>query len=242
MKAARTSPARLLACALLAAALPGCGERDVRLDPRAADPTAPLVFLAHPTTPPRCWTNADGAVVGADVDLARRIAGRMGRPLKVEAVAFEEILPRLKSGDADFGIATIAITEARRLDVDFSAPYAIGGNCFIYRAGSPRPRMSQIASVRVGAESGTTGDLYLCNHGADPVRFSRASDAVAALERGEIDAFFFDAAPLKSWAEQSGGRLAVTPLETREGYGIAVDRRRPDVLAAANAVVAENAD
>ena len=102
--------------------------------------------------------------------------------------------------------------------------------------------MSQVASIRVGAEYGTTGDLYLCNHGADPVRFSRASDAVAALERGEIDAVFFDAAPLESWAEQSGGRLVASPLETREGYGVAVDKRRPDVLAAADAVVAASGD
>ncbi len=227
---------------MLAGALSGCGERASGLDPRAADPAAPLVFLAHPTTPPRCWTNNAGEVVGADVDLARRIAERMGRRLVVESVAFEEILPRLKAGTADFGIATIAITEARRLDVDFSNPYAIGGNCFLYRADSPRPRMSQVASIRVGAEYGTTGDLYLCNHGADPVRFSRASDAVAALERGEIDAVFFDAAPLESWAEQSGGRLVASPLETREGYGVAVDKRRPDVLAAADAVVAASGD
>ena len=99
--------------------------------------------------------------------------------------------------------------------------------------------MSQIASLRVGAEPGTTGDLYLCNHGADPVRFARVTDAVAALRRGEVDAIFFDAVPLRSWAAQSGGRLVASPLETREGYGVAVNRRRPDVLAAANAVIAE---
>ena len=235
----KTSCIQFAAAAALAAAAAGCGGRAPSVDPRAADPSAPLVFLAHPTTPPRCWTNAAGVVVGEDVDLARRIAGRMGRTLSVEPVAFEDILPRLKAGTADFGIATIAITEARRLDVDFSEPYAIGGNCFLYRADGPRPRMSRIASARVGAEYGTTGDLYLCNHGADPVRFSHASDAVAALGRGEVDAVFFDAAPLRSWAEQSGGRLVVSPLETREGYGVAVDRRRPDVLAAANAVIAE---
>ena len=39
-------------------------------------------------------------------------------------------------------------------------------------------------------------------------------------------------------AERSGGRLAVTPQVTREFYGVAVDKRRPDVLAAANAVIA----
>lgn len=205
----------------------------------AVDPSVPLVFLTHPTTPPCCWTNAAGQCEGTDVDLARRIAARLARPLVVEAVAFEEIIPRLKAGTADFGIATITITEARWRDVEFSVPYATGGNCFLYRADGPRPRMSQIASLRVGAEPGTTGDLYLCNHGADPVRFARVTDAVAALRRGEVDAIFFDAVPLRSWAVQSGGRLVASPLETREGYGVAVNRRRPDVLAAANAVIAE---
>lgn len=205
----------------------------------AVDPSVPLVFLTHPTTPPCCWTNAAGQCEGTDVDLARRIAARLARPLVVEAVAFEEIIPRLKAGTADFGIATITITEARRRDVEFSVPYATGGNCFLYRADGPRPRMSQIASLRVGAEPGTTGDLYLCNHGADPVRFARVTDAVAALRRGEVDAIFFDAVPLRSWAAQSCGRLVASPLETREGYGVAVNRRRPDVLAAANAVIAE---
>ena len=241
MNAKRKILLRLSAAALLAAAFAGCGDRTPPPAPRAADPATPLVFLAHPTTPPRCWTNAAGAVVGEDVDLARRIADRMGRNLSVEAVAFEDILPRLKAGTADFGIATIAITEARQRDVAFSAPYAIGGNCFLYRADGPKPQMSQAASIRVGAETGTTGDLYLCRHGADPVRFYRADDAVAALARGEIDAVFFDDAPLRSWAEQSQGRLVASPLVTREGYGVAVDKRRSDVLAAANAVVAEAA-
>lgn len=219
------------------AGLVGCSGGGAR--PPAADASAPLVCLVHPTTPPCCWTNAAGRCEGTDVALARRIAARLSRPLAVEAVAFEEILPRLKAGTADFGIATITITEARRRDVDFSAPYATGGNCFLYRADGPRPRMSRIASFRVGAEPGTTGDLYLCRHGADPVRFARATDAVAALRRGDVDAIFFDAVPLRSWAAQSGGRLVASPLETREGYGVAVAKGRPDVLAAANAVIAE---
>jgi hypothetical protein len=54
-----------------------------------------------------------------------------------------------------------------------------------------------------------------------------------------VDAVFFDAMQLKTRAESSGGRLLVTPLETRYIYGVAVDKRRPDVLAAANAVIAE---
>lgn len=221
-------------------ALVGC-ERVARptVDPRIADASRPLVFLTHPAEPPCAYRDASGAIVGRDVDLARRIAAKMGRRLVVEGVEFSDILPRLKAGTADFGIATITITEARTRDVDFSAPYDTGGACFLYRTDGKRPRMSQLASLRVGVEADTVEDLYLCFHGCDPIRFTHLEDAVAALKKDAVDAVFFDAIPLKTCADGSGGRLAVTPLETRDGYGVAVDKRRPDVLAAANAVIAE---
>lgn len=225
---------------LALAALAGCSDRSGRqaADPRIADASRPLVFLTNPEEPPCSYVDASGQIAGSDVALARRIAAKMGRKLAVEGVPFPRILPRLREGTADFAISTITITEARRRDVDFSEPYKSGGGCFLYHAKGRRPRMSQLASLRVGVETDSSHDLYLCFHGCDPVRFDGLADSIAALEKGEIDAVFFDAIQLKSYAERSGGRLAVTPQVTREFYGVAVDKRRPDVLAAANAVIA----
>ena len=229
-------------CLLLAlVALVGCSDESGRqaIDPRIADASRPLVFLTSPAEPPCSYVDDAGAIVGTDVDLARRIALKMGRQLVVEGVDFTEILPRLRAGTADFAVATITITEARRRDVDFSEPYGMGGACFLYRKDGRKPRMSQIAALRIGIEADSAHERYLCLHGCDPIRFARVKEAIAALERNEIDAVFFDALQLKSKAATSGGRLLVTPLETRDDYGVAVDKRRPDVLAAANAVIAE---
>ena len=222
-------------------ALVGCSDRAARqaADPRIADTTRPLVFLTYPTEPPCSYTNESGEIVGTDVDLARRIADKMGRKLVVEGVEFNDILPRLREGTADFGIATIIITDARCRDVDFSEPYGIGGACFLYRRDGRKPRMSQLSTLRIGVESDSVHDLYICFHGCDPTRFVHLADAIAALERDECDAVFFDSIQLKAMAEASGGRLLVTPLETKDLYGVAVDKRRPDVLAAANAVITE---
>lgn len=229
-------------CLILAlVAIVGCSDWSARqsVDPRIADKSRPLVFLTYPTEPPCSYIAGDGAIAGTDVDLARRIAERMGRKLVVEGVEFKNILPRLRAGTADFGIATIIITDARRRDVDFSVPYGMGGACFLYRRDGRKPRMSQLATLRVGVESDSVHDLYLCFHGCDPIRFVHLKDAVAALEKSEVDAVFFDSIQLKTMAESSGGRLLVTPLETKDCYGVAVDKRRSDVLAAANAVIAE---
>ena len=226
---------------LALAAAAGCsgGGGSGAEDPRIADADRPLVLMTFPSVPPFSYRDATGAIVGTDIDLARKIADRLGRRLVVEGANFTDILPRLKAGTADMGIAAIAITDARRRDVDFSEPYFECGGCFLYRKAGRKPRMSQISTFRVAVESDTVDDLYLCRHGCDPKRFGHVNDALAALENDEVDAVFFDAMQLNSRAEASGGRLLVTSLETRYIYGVAVDKRRPDVLAAANAVIAE---
>ena len=173
------------------------------------------------------------------VDMARRIAAKMDRKLVVEGVDFADILPRLKAGTADLSIATITITDARRLDVNFSDPYAIGGACFLYKKDGVKPRMSQLASLRIGVEADAVEDIYLCRHGCDPMRYSVLDDAIADLEGGKLDAVFFGIQQLEARAKESNGRFVVLPPETRDFYGVAVDKRRPDVLAAANAVIAE---
>lgn len=223
------------------AALAGCFERGAEktVDPRIADATRPLVFLANPTEPPCTYRNDAGEIVGTDIDFARQIAAKMGREIVMESVDFTDILPRLKAGTADFSIATITMTDARRRDVNFSEPYGEGGARFLYRTDGKKPRMSQLRSLRIGIESDSAHDIYLCLHGCDPKRYIRIQDAIAALRNKEIDAVLFDGLQLKALAEASGGALAVTNQETREFYGVAVDKRRPDVLAAANAVIAE---
>jgi len=221
-------------------ALAGCGRvPSSAVDPRIADASRPLVLVTYPTEPPCSYVDGSGAIVGTDVDLARRIAAKMDRDLVVEGVPFNDILPRLKAGTADLGIATIIVTEARSRDVDFSDHYGEGGACFLYRRDGREPRMSHIFAFRVAVEADSVHDLYLCLHGCDPVRFARIGDAVAALDRGDVDGVFFDSIQLKAIAAASGGRLVVTQQETRDRYAVAVDKRRPDVLAAANAVIAE---
>ena len=229
-------PYLILALAAIAGCSDGTGQA---VDPRVADASCPLVFVTYPTEPPCSYVDDSGAIVGTDVDLARRIAAKMGRKLVVEGVNFSDIMPRLKAGTADFGIATIIITEARSRDVDFSEPYGMGGACFLYRNGTRKPRMSQLSTFRIGVESDSVHDLYVCFHGCSPTRFGRLEDAIDALEKGELDAVFFDSIQLKAKAGDSDGRLLVTALETKDLYGVAVDKRRPDVLAAANAVIAE---
>lgn len=231
----------LAVCAALALAVAGCGG-----DPHAEAPAAedradgPLVAAMMPNIPPYLYLDPEtGEVKGIDVDIVRAAAARLGRELTIRTAPFAEILPSVKNGTADFAAAAITITEGRSRDADFSDSYAEEGCAFLYRASDPPPTMIRAESLRVGVVESMTGDFYLTRHGIEPFRFGALPEIVSNLVAGRLDAVFYDRPALVAEAEASGGSLAVTPLETREHYGIAVRKGRPDLLEAVNAVIRE---
>jgi ABC-type amino acid transport substrate-binding protein len=235
----RCLPAVALAAALLAAA--GCG-RGPRGEAPATDARqdGPLVAAMMPSLPPYAFLDpATGEVKGIDADILRAAAARLGRELEIRVVPFAEMLPSVKNGTADFAAAAITITEGRKHDADFSDSYAEEGCAFLYRAGDVPPTMIRAESLRVGVVESMTGDFYLTRHGIEPFRFGTFDELVEHLSDGRLDAVFYDRPALVIAAEASGGALAFTPLETREHYGIAVRKGRPDLLEAVNAVIRE---
>ena len=67
-------------------AVVGCSDRGEQQAtcPRAVDASQPLVVVVQPTEPPFAYRDSSGEIVGRDIDLARRIAAKMGRRLVVE--------------------------------------------------------------------------------------------------------------------------------------------------------------
>ena len=231
-------PAAFAAAAL---AVAGCGGESHDSAPDTEDRAGgPLVAAMMPNIPPYLYLDPEtGEVKGIDVDIVRAAAARLGRDLEIRTVPFAEILPSVKNGTADFAAAAITITEGRSRDADFSDSYAEEGCVFLYRASDPPPTMIRAESLRVGVVESMFGDIYLTRHGLEPFRFASLPEIVSNLVAGRLDAVFYDRPALVVEAEASGGALAVTPLETREHYGIAVRKGRPDLLEAVNAVIRE---
>ncbi len=227
-----------IAAMLTCIAVLGCGREQTESAP-VRDPGV-LVMVTTPELPPYSYLDKKtGEIAGVDVDIVKAAAKKLGFRLEISATPFANMVPMVKNGEADIAAGGLTITEGRRRNVDFSDPYAIEGSAFLYRTGEAVPTMITMERMRVAVVESMTQDFYLTRHGIDPLRYYSIEDAISALRSNQVDVVVYDRPALKITADTSGGRLSVSTLETREKYGVAVNKSRKDVLSAINEVIKE---
>jgi polar amino acid transport system substrate-binding protein len=86
-----------------------------------------LRFGTAAITEPFSFVDGNHAVVGLDVEIAQRVAKRLGRKIEVVNMDFGAMIPALIAGKVDMIGACITITAERATKVLFSAPYYQGG-------------------------------------------------------------------------------------------------------------------
>jgi polar amino acid transport system substrate-binding protein len=92
-----------------------------------------LRFGTASVTEPFSFIDASQKVVGMDIEIASRVAQKLGKSLEVVDMDFGAMIPALISGKVDMIGACITITEERAKNVLFSEPYYSGGIAAIVR-------------------------------------------------------------------------------------------------------------
>jgi len=217
----------------------GCDADSRRKTTPSASPDKALVLAITSDSPPYTYIDESGEPRGIDVDIAKAAAAKLGRKLEIRAVNAEKLIPMVMSGEVDISASGLSITASRLRSVDFSIPYAEDGGAFLYRAGERMPTMTLAESMRIATIESMSHDFYLTRHGVDPVRYQSFDNAVNDVEARKVDAIFYDRLQLLLVAERSKGRLAVSPLSTRERFGVAVGKGRSEIKAALDAAIRE---
>ena len=86
-----------------------------------------LRFGVSPVSAPFVYENADGEVIGLDLELMDMIARRMNRRLEVVSMEFSELVPSLLRGRVDVIGSCLSITEERQAIIRFTRPCYEGG-------------------------------------------------------------------------------------------------------------------
>jgi polar amino acid transport system substrate-binding protein len=185
--------------------------------PIAAVPSGQLIFpgklviCSDIPYPPQEFFDANGNPTGSDIDLGAAIAQRLGLTMEVQNSVFDTIIAALTGGKCDIIMSAQNITADRIKQVDM-IPYFQAGQSFVVVKGNPKNITTQndLCGKTIAAESGTTEADYLngngsykgqglaaaCTKAGKPAinvkEYQKDSDALLALQAGQVDAYFAD--------------------------------------------------
>jgi len=146
--------------------------------------------------PPFEMTDPQGRPAGVSVELARALGRHLGRPVVIENIAFDGLIPSLKAGTVDCVISSLTATPEREKSITFSDPYLKTGLALLIASSSPVQSAADldVAGRSVAVKQGTTGQQWA----AATLKRARVlvldSEAAAVLEvvQGRADAFIYD--------------------------------------------------
>lgn len=92
-----------------------------------------LVMATNADFPPYEMRDENDNIVGIDPDIFQALCDKLGYDPVIEHMEFEEIIPAVKDGKADVGMAGMTVDAERLAEVDFTDSYAKGVQVIITR-------------------------------------------------------------------------------------------------------------
>lgn len=193
----------------------------------------PLRVATDASYPPFATTTADGTLAGLEVDLAKRLAERLGVRIVLTNTDVGSGLDALVADRFDAIIAGLAPAPELSRDVAFSRPYFEAGPVALVRADDSRLRRpgdlrGRLVGVELGAEIATRAASAAS--GSPPRSVAELEDLLSALEAGEIDAAVVDRATALERTASHVHLRALDPPLASDPLVIAVARRSRDLL------------
>ncbi len=170
-----------------------------------------LIICSDLPYPPQEFFDDQGNPIGSDIEIGQEIAARLGLTPEIQNSVFDTIIAALTGGKCDIIISAQNITSDRVKQVDM-IPFFQAGQSFVVAKGNPAGIKTQddLCGKKIAAETGTTEVDYLkgtgdykgqglsaaCTSGGKPAintkAFGKDSDALLALQSGQVDAYFAD--------------------------------------------------
>ena len=223
---------KIIALALVAimavCALTACGGSNDKLTMATNAEFPPFEYLEN------------GEIVGADVELAKAIAEKMGKELEITNIDFDAALTGAATGKYDMAVAGITANNDRKKNMNFSTDYYTASQAIIVMADSEITGVADLEGKTIACQEGTTGEQYLLDNGYAIQSFKTGAEAVTSMKSGKVDAVVIDDAVARALsAEQNGATKVLDEALTKEAYAIAIQKGNDELTAEIDKVLAE---
>ena len=189
-----------------------------------------------------------GEGIGWEYDAFNEIARRLNLKVEWSLSSWDTMIQAVREGQFDVGMDGITITDERRSQVDFSAPYMVSEQYMLVRADESRfdddDTFAADPDLLVGAQSGTTNfytAVYEVLDGdeANPriKLFDTFGASVQALKSGDVDLVLMDRTSAAGYmgASPNAFKIVGQPLD-REEFGF-IMKQGSDLVAPINAAI-----
>ncbi|MFK7901992.1 MAG: ABC transporter substrate-binding protein [Nitratireductor sp.] len=160
--------------------------------------------------PPFNNLEADGKLVGFDVEIAKALCEEMKAECEFVVQDWDGIIPALLAGKFDAIIASMSITEERLKTVDFSEKYYNTPPAIAVPKDSTLTSATDagLAGKTIGAQSSTTHSDYAEKKltSADVKLYPTADEYKLDIENGRVDAVIDDVIVLSDWINSDAGK------------------------------------
>ena len=199
-----------------------------------------LVMATNAAFPPYEFVEG-GEYAGIDVEIAGKIAEKLGMTLEIKDVEFGSIVGGVQTGKFDMGMAGMTVTDERLESVNFSTSYATGIQVVIVAEDSAITSLDDISGKKIGVQTSTTGDIYASDEfGEENVtKYENGALAVEALKNGKVDCVIIDNQPAKSYVAANEGLAILETEYAVEDYAICFAKENTELQEQVNTALKE---
>lgn len=219
----------ILLTVMMVLAMAACGNTNT---PAPDNTKKTLTMATNAEFPPYEYYADNGEITGVDVEIAKAICDKLGYELAIEDMAFDSCIAAVQTGKVQFSMAGLTVLPERQEMVDFSDSYTTAVQAVIVADGSAITTVDDLfgdKNYTIGAQTGTTGELYATwdieDKGLGTVeRYNKGADAVQALLAGKIDCVIIDDAVAKNFVAANTGLKVLDTEYVTENYAIAMQK------------------
>ena len=204
----------------------------------------PLVVGMELQYPPFEMSDKQGRPSGVSVDLAYALGEYLGREVVIENIAWDGLIPSLKTGKVDLIISSMTITKQRAKTIDFSVPYAQSNLAILTNPSSGVKNIEDLnqKGKTIAVKKGTTGHVYAGKYltNADLLVFDKENAAVLEVIQKKADGFLYDQLTIyKNWNKHQDKTVALLePFQSSpEHWGMAIKKGNSELKAKVDSFV-----
>jgi polar amino acid transport system substrate-binding protein len=194
----------------------------------------PVVVGTDAPFPAYTYVDAAGVITGFERDVMDQVCARAALVCTWEQANFDQLIPGVMSGRFDVVLGGIAVTDERRVMVDFTDPYhsTDPNEWYIGRPGAKAP-----AAALVAVQSGTVQEAHLREMGYRHVPYPTEPQVLQALVDGAVDLAlgpFETRADIRAFVADNGFDFLYSEIILDDGVGMAVCKGNSTLLGALN--------